>query len=46
MAYMLIFLLKNVSNFCIYKSYLHFFRKNTCELDIVFTREVNILTAN
>ena len=44
MAYMLIFLLKNVSRFCICKSYSHFFSKNTCELDIVLTRTVNILT--
>ena len=33
MAYMLIFLLKKYS---------HFFSKNTCELDIVLTRTVNI----
>ena len=47
MAYMLIFLLKkNVSSFCICKSYSHFFSKNTCELDIVLTRTVNILTIN
>ena len=39
----LIFLLrKNV----ICKSYSHFFSKNTCELDIVLTRTVNILTIN
>ena len=44
MAYTLIFLLKNVSS--IYKSYSHFFSKNTCELDIVLTRIVNILTTN
>ena len=43
MAYMLQFLLKtNVSSFC----YSHFFSKNTCELDIVFTRTVKILTTN
>ena len=46
MAYMLIFLLENVSSFCICKSYSHFFSKNTCELDIVLTRTVNILTTN
>ena len=28
------------------KSYSHFFSKNTCELDIVLTRTVNILTTN
>ena len=44
MAYMLIFLLKNVSSFCICKSYSHFSSKNTCELDIVFSRTVYILT--
>ena len=33
MAYMLIFLLKNVSSFCICKSYSHFFSKNSCELE-------------
>ena len=27
-------------------SYSHFFNKNTCELDIVCTRTVNILTTN
>ena len=31
---------------CICKSYSHFFRKNTCELDILLTRTVNILTIN
>ena len=46
MAYMLIFLLKNVSSFCICKSYSHFFSKNTCEFDTVLTRTVNILTTN
>ena len=47
MAYMLIFLLKkNVSSFCICKSYSHFFSKNIYELDIVLTRPVNILTSN
>ena len=36
-----------MSSFCICKSYSHFFfSKNTCELDIVFTRSVNILTTN
>ena len=39
MAYTLIFLLKKKV-----KSYSHFFSKNTCELDIVHTRTVNILT--
>ena len=46
MAYTLIFLLKNVSSFCICKSYSHFVSKNTCESDIVLTRTVNILTTN
>ena len=42
-----IFAEKNVSVFCICKSYSHFFfSKNTCELDIVLTRTVNILTTN
>ena len=39
-----IFAEKNVSSFCICKSYSHFFSKNTCELDIVLNRIVNILT--
>ena len=43
MVYTLIFLLKNVSSFCICKSYSHFFSKNTCELDILLTKTVNIL---
>ena len=42
MAYTLIFLLKKKK--C--NSYPHFFSKNTCELDIVLTRIVNILTTN
>ena len=42
MAHMLIFLLKKCE--CICKSYSHFFSKNICELDIVLTRTVNILT--
>ena len=46
MAYMLIFLLKNVSSFCICKNYIHFLSKNTCESDIVLTRKVNIFTTN
>ena len=41
-----IFLLKNVRSFSICKSYSHFFSKNTCELDIVLIRAVNILTTN
>ena len=41
-----IFAEKYVSSFCICKSYSHFFSKNTCELDIVLTRIVNILTTN
>ena len=42
-----IIVLKNVSSFCICKSYSHiFFSKNICELDIVLTRIVNILTTN
>ena len=36
-----IFSWKNVSSFCS-----NFFSKNTCELDIVLTRTVNILTTN
>ena len=35
-----------MSSFCICKSYSHFFSKNTCELDILLTRAVNILTTN
>ena len=35
-----------MSSFCICKSYSHFFSKNTCELDIVLTRTVDILTTN
>ena len=35
-----------MSSFCICKSYSHFFSKNNCELDIVLTRTVNILTTN
>ena len=35
-----------MSSFCICKSYSHFFSKNTCELDIVLTRTVNILITN
>ena len=34
---------KKVSSFCKCKSYSQFFSKNTCELDIVLTRTVNIL---
>ena len=37
MAYTLIFLLEKCT---------HFFSKNTCGLDIVLTRTVNILTTN
>ena len=33
-----------MSSFCICKSYSLFFSKNTCELDTVLTRTVNILT--
>ena len=55
MTYMLIFLLKkNVSSFNIAKAKKNvssfcssdFFSKNTCELDIVLTGTVNILTTN
>ena len=46
MANMLNFCGKNVSSFCIFKSYSHFFSKNICELDIVLSRTVNILTTN
>ena len=35
-----------MSSFCIYKSYSHFFSKNTCEFGIVLTRTVNDLTTN
>ena len=36
-----------MSSFCsICKSYWDFFSKNTCELDVVLTRTVNILTTN
>ena len=41
-----IFAEKNVSSFCICKSYSHFFSQNTCELEILLTRTVNILTTN
>ena len=41
MAYTLIFLLKKVA-----KATHIFFVKNTCELNIVLTRTVNILTTN
>ena len=41
-----IFAEKNESSFCICKSYSHFFSKNTCELNIILTRTVNILTTN
>ena len=45
MPYTLIFLLKNVSSFCICKSYSHFFQhKNTCDLGIVLTKTVNLTT--
>ena len=46
MAHMLIFVLNFVSSFCICKRYSHFFSKNTCEVDIVLTRTINILTTN
>ena len=36
----------NVSSFCSHKNYSNFFSKNTCELDNVLTRTVNILTTN
>ena len=42
-----IFAEKNVSSFCICKSYSHFFfSKSSCESDILLTRTVNILTTN
>ena len=41
-----IFAEKNVSSFCICKSYSHFFSKNTCELEFLITRTVNILSTN
>ena len=43
---MLIFLLKHVSSFYICESNSHFHSKYTCELDIIHTRTVNILTTN
>ena len=46
MVYMLIFCWKNVSSFCICKSYSHFLSKNTRELDIILTRAFNILITN
>ena len=47
MAYMLIFLLKKMwVAFAFAKATHIFFSKNTCELDIVLTRTVNILTTN
>ena len=38
MPYMLLFLLENVSSFCIAKATHIFFSNHTCELDIVITR--------
>ena len=35
-----------MSSFCICKGYSHLFSKDNCELDIVLTRSVNILTTN
>ena len=47
MAYMLLFLLKKMLvAFAFAKATHIFFSKNTCELDIVLTRKVNILTTN
>ena len=47
MAYTLIFLLKKMwVAFAFAKATHIFFSKNTCELDIVLTRTVNILTTN
>ena len=47
MAYMLIFLLKKMwVAFAFAKATHIFFSKNTCKLDIVLTRTVNILTTN
>ena len=34
------------TNIFVEKNVSHFFSKNTCELDIVLTRTVNILTTN
>ena len=45
-AYMQNFCWKNVSSFCICKSYSRLFSKNTCEFGIVLSRTVNILTTN
>ena len=44
MAYMLIFLLKKCEMHL--QKLLTFFSKNTCELNIVVTRTLNILTNN
>ena len=47
MAYMLIFLLKKKWVAFAFAKATHIFQqKNTCELDIVLTRTVNILTTN
>ena len=37
---------EKMSSFCICKSYSLFFSLNTCELNTVLTRTVNILTTN
>ena len=46
MAYTLIFLLKKCEQLLHLQKLLTFFQKNTCELDVVLTRTVNILTTN
>ena len=46
MAYMLIFLLKKCEYLLHLQKLLNFYSKNTCDLDIVLTRTVNILTTN
>ena len=46
MAYVLIFLLKKMWVAFAFAKATHIFSKNTCELDIVLTRAVNILTTN
>ena len=46
MAYMLIFFAEKCEEPLHLQKLLTFFQKNTCELDILSTRTVNILTTN
>ena len=46
MAYALVFLLKKCEKLLHLQKLLTFFQKNTCELDIVLIRTINILTTN